>query len=288
MAGQHEITSELHPTGRALAPRFRLGFRLLCLAAVLAASGADASQIAYDGFDYGIGDVVGRNGGTGDWKDSWSGDAEIDVVLTGSTYIDSNSRSLQVEGGRIELGEDPGGVKKIERSLNDKIGADGTADSTIWLSAIFDGSPSSEIHNVGLGDGLFFGQGGKDSGTSSWALHDVNGLIGDTGISAAASAFLVVRIEFDSSGDESVWMWVNPDLAAEPSKLSANVSGSASAFEADFVRLQLQSYGDSSVDELRIGSVFSDVTNFVVPEPGTGLLFTLGLAGLAATRRPAR
>ena len=165
------------------------------------------------------------------------------------------------------------------------MGAGATADATVWASAIFDGTAAVETHNIGLGDGLFFGQGSKDTGSSTWGLHDVNGLIGDTGISSVSSSFLVVRIDFSSSGDESVWMWVDPDLDAEPTTASAIVSGTASSFEADFVRVQLESAGDASLDEIRIGDLFSEVATHPAPEPSTFLLVALGMGLLSARSR---
>ena len=194
----HDLRIRMIPRTAVLRPAALLA--LGCL--LLLARDATAGLIAYDGFDYLVGDLGGQNGGTGDWKDSWSGDSEIDVVFGSQSYVDSVPNSLDTVGNHVEIQSGVGSVKKIERTLNNKLG---TGSDTVWMSMIFDGSAGSATHNLGLGDGLFIGQGGKDTGSTNWGLHDVDGLIGDTGISAANSAFLVVRIDF-SAGDENVWM----------------------------------------------------------------------------------
>ena len=250
---------------------------------VLLSQPAHGSLIAYDGFDYAVGDLDGQNGGTGDWKDAWSGDSDIDVILGGSSYVDSVPNALNVEGNHLEI-DSSGSVKKVERQLNNKLG---TGTETVWMSVILNGTPSSEIHNLSLGGGLFVGQGGENTGDNNWGLHDTDGEIGDSGISAMNDAFLLVRIDF-ASGDENVWLWVNPDLDAEPITASADVAGTAKAFEADFVRIQLETAATATFDEIRIGDLYVDVTPHVAnPEPSTVLLLGSGLIGLAGHRAAA-
>jgi len=213
--------------------RTRLLSAAIALAALLAVR-ADAAPIAYEGFDYATGALNGENGGTGDWKSAWSGDSDIEVVSGGWSYTDSNGWPLSVEGNHIGLasGSD---IKKAERQLN---GSLGSATETIWLSFIFEGSSGSAVNNFSLGDGLFVGQGSKDSGGTNLWLSDQDGLISDTGVSAASQSYLVARVDFQS-GNEDVWLWIDPDLNAEPDTLFADANGSAKDFSTDFVRAQL-------------------------------------------------
>ena len=113
--------------------------------------------------------------------------------------------------------------------------------------------------------------------------------VADTGISASALSYLVVRVDF-SSGDENAWLWVDPLLDAEPDIGSADASGSVTTFEFDFVQVQLESASLTGVDEIRLGSTSGEVSphNIPTPEPGTVLLFGSGLIALAAHRRRKR
>ncbi len=267
-------------------------FRILVLAialcgGLLALRPVSAAVIAEDGFAYTAGDLGGQNGGSGDWKDKWSADSELDVTLGSWGYTDSLGNALQVSGAHVELDSDPGGFKKAERTLNNKLG---TGTSTVWFSIIVDGTGASEVHNVSLGDGLFFGQGIKNSGSTTWVLSDQDGLIQDTGQSSDGRAFLVVRIDF-TSGDEDVWLWIDPDLDSTPATSAADASGVAKSFEADFVRAQLENFGNAGFDEVRLGDTFADVAPYTpapIPEPGTLSLVGAGLVVLAASGRRRR
>ncbi|MBW2270704.1 MAG: PEP-CTERM sorting domain-containing protein [Deltaproteobacteria bacterium] len=260
----------------------RTGFLLPSIVfAAWFAVGAAAAPIAYDGFDYAPGPLVGESGGTGDWKSSWSGDSDVEVLTGGMSYVDSKGNSMSVTGNRIGLTS--GSItKKAERQLNDKVGS---ATETVWASFLLDGSSGSAVNNVSLGDGLFVGQGGKDSGSTNILLSDQDGLVADTGVSAATQLFLVVRIDFQA-GDEDVWLWTDPDLDAEPDTGTAIASGTLKDFETDFVRAQLSNTA-GAIDELRFGFGWFDVLQ-ESPEPVTALLVGLGLIGLSAHSRRRR
>ncbi len=209
------------------------GLAVLCLA--VAPERARAFPVAYDGFDYATGVLSGQNGGIGDWKNPWSGDSSIIVMSPGYTYTDSKSIPLDVVGNHIEIDADYGSVKTVNRYFNQTLG---TITETFWMGAIIDGSTGSDIHNVSLGVGVYFGQGGKVTGSTTWQLSDQDGLVADTGIDASGSAFLVIRVDF-MAGDEQAWLWVNPDLDVEPDLALADATCFVKAFESDFAQIQL-------------------------------------------------
>ena len=260
---------------RSAGPKTRLALILrvgATFAALVVSQPSSATVIADESFAYAAGDLNGANGGTGDWKSAWSAASELDVALGSYSYTDSLGNQLGVSGGHVELDSDPGGFKKADRTLNYKLG---TIDETFWFGAIIDGALAASVNNIGLGDGLFFGQGTKDSGTTTWGLADQNGLIADTGIAADAAAFLLVRVDFTAAGDETVWLWVDPNLNLEPLLIDADASGAAASFEADFLRAQLETFGGAGFDELRLGTTFAEAAP--LPEPHTSALIGLGL-----------
>ena len=245
---------------------------------------AFAVPIAYDDFAYGAGSLVGQAGGTGDWKDIWQGDSGVVVATGGYTYVDSLGNTLDVLGNRIESSFDSGSPNKVTRPLNNKLGL---VDETIWLSAILDGTSTTSILNLSLGDGLFFGQGGKDFGGTTWQLSDQDGLVSDTGISSDSRVFIVVRIDFTASGDEFAWLWVDPVLDTTPTTASADASGTIKSFEADFIQMQLQVPALAGIDGFRTGTSFADIAPFTaaVPEPGTAAILGAGLIWLSMRTR---
>jgi hypothetical protein len=242
---------------------------------------AVAASIAGDGFDYSAGTLAGQAAGTGDWKDEWQGDADIIVFPGGYAYVDALGNVLLVEGSHVETQVDVGSPQRVDRPLNIKLGE---VDETVWMSAILVGSSTDSINNVSLGDGLFLGQGGENTGTTTWQLSDRDDNYYDTGVSADSQAFIVVRVDF-ADGDEQAWMWLNPELSTTPDIANADASGMIRSFEADFLQIQLENSGSAGVDEIRTGETFADIAPYMpptpVPEPGTVELVSLGLLGLS-------
>ena len=256
---------------------------------VMPLASATASPIAYDGFDYPVGPLNGNGGGTGDWKDNWQGDSEIEVVTGSYTYTDSKGNILDVLGNHIETSVDVGSAKKITRSLNDKLGE---VDETVWLSALIDGTATNKIHNLSLGVGLYIGQGGKNTGSTTWMLSDQDGVVQDTGSSSDGVTLLLLRVDFSSTGDETAWLWLDPDLDAEPSTASADASGTIKSFEADFLQMQLEIPSSAGIDEVQFGYLFTTTVIYTppptVPEPGTATTLGLGLIALSLRSRRTR
>ena len=268
----------------ARATRGGVAAAVCCVAFV--ASSALAASIAEDGFDYSAGTIVGQEGGTGEWKGQWQGDSDLIVFPGGYAYVDDVGNVLTVEANHVETQSDPGSPKKVDRPLNIKLGE---TPETFWMSAILTGSSTDSVNNVSLGDGLFLGQGGKDTGSTTWRLSDQDGLVSDTGVSADGQSFFVVRVDF-TDDDEQAWMWLDPELGLTPDIADADASGTIKSFEADFIQIQLEISGSAGVDEIRVGETFADIAPHTqptpVPEPGTAQLVGLGLLGLTLyTRR---
>jgi len=216
---------------------------------------AFAITASYEGFDYTTGALNGRNGGTGDWKDPWSGDSGIRVVSPGFTETDGSGNELTVSGNRI--GKTGTSVLKSVRTLNTETG---NSTETVWASVIIDGDSGNRIHNFSLGDGLFIGQGTKDSTTNRIGMSDQDGLLQNSTITPNAQHFLVLRVDF-RSGAEHAWLWIDPALDSEPSTASADASSTnVKEFKFSFVQIQVQRPNNTGIDEIRLGPSFADVT----------------------------
>ena len=125
---------------------------------------------------------------------------------------------------------------------------------------IIDGDSGNRIHNFSLGDGLFMGQGTKDSGTNRLGLSDADGLLQNSSITPVGQHLLVVRVDF-SGGNEDAWLWIDPALDSEPSTGSADASSNnVKEFSFDFVQMQLQRPNNTGLDEIRLGSTFAEVS----------------------------
>jgi len=79
---------------------------------------------------------------------------------------------------------------------------------------------------------------------------------------------VVVRIDHINGGNDSAWLFVNPDLAVEPSTNAASAS-SLGGFDFSFDRVRVfaggsntlaQPYAEMVVDEYRVGETYADVT----------------------------
>ena len=104
-------------------------------------------------------------------------------------------------------------------------------------------------------------------------MFDQDGLIFDSGVSSRGnSAFLVAQIDF-SSGDETAWLWIDPDLNAEPSKslaINGLAGSSVKDFEFDKIGVYFDRNNNGFADEMRIATTFAEVATYTaVPEPST-------------------
>ena len=235
-------------------------FALIALAMMSVA--ARASLIAFEPFDYNNNKKLkGQDGGSGDWKDDWSGDSKLKIVAPGTlTYTDSQGNTLNTSGGHVR--NTSNSSKNGTRDLEDKWGNNGT---TVWLGVLIEGATGNRRTNVGLAEKFFVGQGSKDNSNDNWTLYDQDGQSFDSNIDAGGNtAFLAVQIDF-SSGNEDAWLWINPDLNSTPSKsAAANGSGGSNIkeFEFDKAGLFFNRSSNGFIDELRVATTYAEVSPF--------------------------
>jgi len=107
------------------------------------------------------------------------------------------------------------------------------------------------------------GWGGGGAGTGQFSIQaDNTKLLGaaDTGVN-----LFVIKMEFDSSGNDTFTVWRNPDLSSEPTTGGVAWTGNLSFSYVGI--FNANSSGEARFDELRIGTTFADVIGGSGPEP---------------------
>ena len=110
----------------------------------------------------------------------------------------------------------------------------------------------------------------------------------NSGVPAKDQSLLVTRYAIGADGKGTMTLWVNPTAVAQlvNQTAAATVTFAESPMQFNTIRLA-SGDGAMSFGDLRIGTTAADVLPLVaaVPEPGIGLLFGLGVVGIAVMRR---
>ncbi|HEV7298426.1 MAG TPA: PEP-CTERM sorting domain-containing protein [Tepidisphaeraceae bacterium] len=174
------------------------------------------------------------------------------------------------------------------------LGGDGTTLFFSYLAKFSDvtktnrfslsGNDGAENFFIGLngtnGNITIVGPNGTDFGVTRTTTS--------TGAVAASNGqtnLIVGRIDFASPND-SLSVWVNPDLAtfngAQPADLTATTTAQLSVWQMKF---NGTTANNMTLDELRLGTALADVTPTAVPEPASMAVLAIGAMGLLARRR---
>ncbi|HWD93015.1 MAG TPA: PEP-CTERM sorting domain-containing protein [Verrucomicrobiae bacterium] len=244
---------------------------------VCATSHAQLTTVAYDGFNYSSGSLVGANGGTG-WTSSWINDytsgATFQVSGTGMSYS-----GLATSGGSLVWGSGGNGISEDSRSLP-------LMDSgVVYLQFLSQfgstsggGTPNIRLLNSGSLTGGFGGNGGTHGSVMSILDASLSAAAnGSSSSSASLSAltFVIARIDYQN---DSTSLWVNPNATTfdyqNPTSPNATYAGLAPKFNT----IAIDSRSPANVDE---------ITVMTVPEPASASLLALG-AFLLYRRRTAK
>jgi len=258
----------------------------------LFSASAVAAVSVYEGFAYPTDSVLnGQSGGegfTGPWDDLSSGDINT-ISGTGLTY-----GALQTAGGSLLLGS-PGG-DEIQRSFTPIPAVNG---NTEWIGFLLRFDEAKGPLNTGIAISLTVG-GALGSGDAprigvftneeNENVFGVTHWYGDPVFSTVpflegVTYLVVTSIEWNTTGTETLSLFINPDLGSIPT------SPVLTRDDIDIETNQLQSltvFGWDVIpgwymDEIRIGSSFSDIVP--IPEPVTGLLVLVGLTAIGFRRR---
>lgn len=252
------------------------------LGIMLSASGTSrAEPITYEGFDYAVGDLVGRNGGTG-WGGAWRDGAGTRTVASQSLAYSAGGADLLTSGNRAVVGVET--FANVVRNFSQSFGTDGT---TIWMSVLVRGSKFASGFQLA---------NGSDTGDGSYKLlaSAANGVwqtrVGTTNQSTTVAvnqvSLALLRITFQP-GNDAIDLWLNPPSLVSEAALGSPTNTRTGNFTFDRIRLNggqnATGTVDAEFDEIRLGTSFPSVV--VVPEPGTAILGLFALAVLAARGR---
>ena len=283
--------------------------RLLAVAAFLMCvqvGPASAGLIAYEGFDYRPGtNLRGTDGGfgfAGAWSDAGGNATTFDHLSIADESLAANG--LATSGGRATANSQETGIAALTRRFGDGVvlGAGGT---TTYFSVLFrpegvlGGGRANGFFGLALESAVnppnrevFFGKPGS-SDDAEWAVEEPGGRSSaSSGVTpqVGRTDLLVLKAEWNigEPGGQSfdrLSLFVNPTAGeAEPAVANAVTT----AIESSRINgLTITSAGAFSIDEIRVGTTFSDVAPAVaaVPEPSAVVLVALGLLPAAVRRR---
>ena len=265
-------------------PKLFAGFTFAAVAALwLSAIPVRAALIAYEDFNYPAdSDLSSQAGGTG-WAAAWSAGTIGDSNVLGSlNYTDSFGNQLVTSGNHAHMTGSYGNNSTPARNLPSPLGADGT---TVWFSFVGYRTgvdtlrPGNFQIRTNSDERLAVGKGTVDvAAPPTWSLLD-SGNAGNSVFSTYpmdVPSFCVLRIDY-VAGNDNAYLFVNPRLDQEPD-ISLAAAQKIGPLDMQFNNVRMYAgntnangvpanYAEFDIDEIRIGTTYTDVTPFV---PGTG------------------
>lgn len=283
--------------------------RITCLSVALAivwalAAPANATLLAYEGFDYDPGSLAGQNGGSG-WGGAWSAGSVVSGSLSyGALPTTGNSALISGESGSIsayrDFAAEYGTGTYYISFIGQRLSPHGTLDDNTVRASSF------QIHKGFGTSGDERLSAGKVTTASpnqayNWALFSdgSGGLLEESDEPITNQAFVlmefVINDDVDGEGagvsNDEARMWINPSLDGALGAPDVELTqANGNNYDYLFGRVRIFSggnnssgaYADFAIDEIRLGTTLRDV-GVNVPEPAAGLMALVALAGI--TRR---
>ncbi len=270
----------------------RLVVWLLVALPTIGAAPARATLIVSEPFDYPPSStLVGRGGGTG-FNGNWvpggfnAGVNDYSVGNGSLAYQDLATSGNDVTTGFHNV------INGVTRNLASIVGGPGT---TAYLSFVIrpEGTVGQGAFNGFFGldvtgannNELFIGKPGSFA-INNYVLEQRGGPPAGSQIASplqaisGQSALLVVRADFGTGGTDRFTLYADPTPGG-PEPLAGVVKSDLRL--GGFRAVTLYSTGAFSLDEIRIGTTFADVTPTAVPEPSS--LALVGVGGLLLLAR---
>jgi len=231
--------------------------------------------LAYEGFDYPNGDLVGQNGGIG-WDGPWENIGGSDAgVVPGSLFAGTNApatysahalgdSTIQPNNSRSGRFLDcSAGGPFAARGLIDAHGNIGAEGQTLYISFLQQPNATTsfyefEFHRGDLGDSGRIGGIGNDLGSATSVNLRAGGAQTPIGPGSTNVNFFIARIDF-KGGRDDVRVFLNPVSAREPATPTLTALG---AGDMSFDGISFGAYlNDRAVrhDEVRLGLTWGDV-----------------------------
>jgi hypothetical protein len=271
-----------------------------------------AALAAYEPFNYPPGDLNGgtpttANGFTGTWTRLIGNSGDRASIVAGSlSYPGVTSTANRFENVHNRLTEaldtSIAGPFAAYRDASGNIGADGT---TLYLSVLlrqhadpqvpnpspviaFDafelwrGDPGSDANrqaSIDLWTG--HGDGAANYWATAWTPTNVAPSSAPLTLGDTATHLFVMKFNFGLADNDSISVYADPNLAAEPALPTGTISKTNLSF--DRLGTSIFSGHDNAftADEIRIGTSYASV----VPEPSCLALLAVGLYTLSGSRR---
>lgn len=225
----------------------------------------------------GVVDLLGGTGWASAWRDDYAHsratgiavfpeDAGVlpDARTTALSYTDGSGLELATSGAqlRTSFGTSSSAWRVLDLTRVDptwltesgRLGAPGTRVWMSFLAQSFSGDGGDRWAYIELGDAVRIGRHAVSEGPGSWGLHVPEQTPETSEGSSAESTFIAVAIDFADPQD-TVSMWVNPDLGVPPR--SPDVAVAVDGLEIH--RVVVSGRYSTDFDELRIGTSWSSV-----------------------------
>jgi hypothetical protein len=286
----------------------------------LSTSLTQAALLTYESFDYSAGNVHTQNGGTG-WGAAWdtqqsntnyqvatTSPLTYGTLTTGGNYL-TGGGGFDRTGRRLDTGF--GSVWDTSGRVSDPFGSGGFGQQldqgTVWASflvrrnvatASWDGL-DIRFHNSSIAwnanDANSSLTVSYDATNSNWQASSINNGNSAALANSALGNTMLIVVKFELSltaGQNNIYLWQDPGTLGGTDLSVSSAAWSATGLNTADARFRSLSFysgsagGATSLDEIRFGTSYADVTPGAIPEPSAfAALAGLAALGLTATRR---